>query len=432
MVSNFEVQFGNNTLQRVPVIYGDQSRQAAQILRNNSASALNTVPAMAVYVGGLAYDQSRLRDPTLVQTVNIREREFDNITGTYTQNQGDAYSIERLMPVPYKLTLKLDVWTSNTETKFQLIEQLSQLFNPSLEIQSTDNYVDWGSLSYATLTDTNWSSRSVPVSNEEPIDIATMTFELPIWISSGAKVKKLGVIQSVINSMDNLYNGQWANDAALGLQVLTPLDYAVVLSSVSNTYQLKLLPGNEVSSISDGVAITGHYAWSTLLNLYGRFVSGSSLISFRQSNGSELVGTISNFPNDPYTLIFTPFADTIPVNTIPAVNAIIDPTNVNVNSYLLSPAVGTRYLLTADVGSFNNTQGALAWRGSDYIDLVAHANDIVQYDGQHWDVVFDSQTVDQLNYVTNITTGLQYEWNNHQWKKSFDAVYPGGRWSLGL
>ena len=55
MVSNFQVEFGmnaegNRTLQTVPVYYGDVSRQAAMILRNNSENSLSPVPAMAVYI----------------------------------------------------------------------------------------------------------------------------------------------------------------------------------------------------------------------------------------------------------------------------------------------------------------------------------------------------------------------------------------------
>jgi hypothetical protein len=437
LVSNFEVQFGTDrngvtTLQRVPVMYGDQSRQAAQIMRNNSANTLNTVPAMAVYVGELQFDQSRLQNPTFVQTINVREREFNNITGTYTQNLGESYSIERLMPVPYKLTLKLDIWTSNAEQKFQLIEQLSQLFSPALEIQSTDNYVDWGSLSYAALTNINWTSRTVPTGGEDPIDIATMSFELPIWISSSAKVKKLGVIQSVINNIDNLYNGEWISDAGLGKTVLTPLKYGIVLQSSNGSYTLKLLKSSEVISNNQAIEFGKNYNWKSVLDIYGRFVNGSSRMAFRQDNGSELVGTIAEMPNDPYTLLFTPFPDTIPTNTIAAINAIIDPTNVNVEMYLTAPVAGTRYLLTDDIGSFQNNQGAVGWRGQDGIDLIARANDIVEYNGSHWTIAFDSTTVASLQYCTNLTTGIQYKWNDMAWSKSFEGAYPGGKWSVAL
>ena len=134
MVSNFYVEFGADSTgivryQRVPVMYGDPSRQAAQILRNNSENTLNAVPAMAVYINGLAYDLTRLQDPTLVQSMQIRQREYDPITGTYGNGQGEAYTVERMMPSPFKLTVKMDIWTSNTEQKLQLIEQLTTMFN---------------------------------------------------------------------------------------------------------------------------------------------------------------------------------------------------------------------------------------------------------------------------------------------------------------
>lgn len=435
MVSNFEVQFGkdrdgNMVLQRVPVIYGDQSRQVAQIIANNSASTMHRVPAMAVYVSSLQFDRERVQDPTLIQKMHIRERQFDDITGEYTHNQGEAYTIERLMPVPYKLTLKLDIWTSNTEQKLQLIEQLSQLFDPAMEIQSTDNYVDWASLSYALLTDTNWSSRTVPTGGEDPIDIATMTFDLPIWISSSAKVKKLGVIQTVIANTDDLFNGEVVGP--LGSRLLTLLNYAVVLNNNSGTYTLKLLKSNSAISIDQYIAVGDNLNWAQLLDQYGRFVSGSSRIRLRQDNGSEIVGTIAEHPADPFTLLYSPFEDTMPANTLDPIDAIIDPLNVDVGSVLQSPAVGTRYLLTQAIGSDQNTQGALGWQGADYMDLIAHGGDIIEYNGNHWAIAFDSQQENALQYVTNLVTGIQYKWINGEWIKSFEGMYVGGRWSLAL
>jgi hypothetical protein len=70
------------------------------------------------------------------------------------------FTIEKLMPVPYDLEVNLDIWTSNTNQKLQLLEQLLTLFNPSLEIQSTENFIDWTSLSVMYLEQVTWSSRS--------------------------------------------------------------------------------------------------------------------------------------------------------------------------------------------------------------------------------------------------------------------------------
>ena len=432
MVSNFEFAIGTNSqgatvTQRVPVIFGDPSRQAAQILQGNSENTLNTVPAMAVYITGLKYDRERVQDPTLIQKVHLRERRFDPETGTYSHEQGDAYTIERLMPVPYRLTIKLDIWTSNIDQKLQLLEQISQLFNPASEIQNTDNYVDWTSLSYVLLVDTNWDSRTVPVGNTDPISVATMTFELPIWISTSAKVKKLGVIHQVINNME-----EWPDGQNLGGRIISLLDYGVRLFQTGNTYQLKLLKSGGVRSNDRYVGISPESDWDSLLEQYGRFIPGASTIRLRQYNGTEVVGTIAPFPGDPTVLIYNPFPDTLPANTLDPINAVVDPENANVDSLLVNPPTGTRYLIIKDIGSDINDQGALAWRGSNGQDLIAHAGDIVEYNGTHWEVVFDSQTEQTLQYVTNLVTGIQYQWVESEWIKSVDGTYPGGEWSLSL
>ena len=105
------------------------------------------------------------------------------------------------MPSPYTLNVNLDIWSTNTDMKLQIMEQLLMLFNPSLEIQTTDNYVDWSSLTVVELTSMNFSSRTIPQGTESEIDIAQLSFTTPIYINLPAKVKKLGVITNVIMSI---------------------------------------------------------------------------------------------------------------------------------------------------------------------------------------------------------------------------------------
>ena len=445
MVSNFYVEFGADangvtSLQRVPVMYGDPSRQVAQIIRNNSENTVNAVPAMSVYITALAYDQTRLQDPTLVQSMQLRQRTFDPVTGTYGETQGEAYTVERLMPSPYKLTLKMDIWTSNTEQKLQLIEQLSALFNPAMELQSTDNYIDWTSLSYVLLTDVSWTSRSVPTGGEEPIDVASMTFELPVWLSTSIKVKKMGVIQTVITNIQDLETLE-----SLGQTIVSVLGYNVLLSTGTAGNTLKLLKHTDVTTnsafVNDTVINNSNHAWAPLLDRYGKFISGSSQIRLTQPNGSEIIGTVATHPVDPSLLLYNPFPNTTPANTLPPIRAIIDPQTVNTastitidsNSYpILNPPTGTQYLIVNDIGDFDNVSGATSWHKSDGQDLVAHSNDIIRFNGVHWSVVFDSRTINVLNYTTNLTTGIQYKWQNNNWTKSYDGVYREGEWNLAI
>jgi hypothetical protein len=429
IVSNFEVEFGKDrdgtrTLQRVPVYYGDASRQAQIILKGNSENTLNAVPAMAAYISGLTYEQSRMQEPNFVSKMNLRMREYDATTGLYSGNQGDSYTIERLMPVPYKLTMKLDIWTSNTEQKMQLIEQIAVLFNPSLEIQSTDNYIDWTSLSFVQLTELLWTSRVIPASAEESIDIASLTFDMPIWISSPAKVKRLGVIQKIINSIYD-EQGEFSQDTILsnlvGRVTVSPVNYGVYYSG----NQLKLLKQHEVA-LEDGTLLktAPPETWRAVIEIYGTLITGASEIRLALPTGTELIGSITYHPTDPSILLFEPIEDTMPSNTLTAVDAIINPTNVIVDSGLLNPAAGTRYLITDNIGSANNLHGSEVWG-----DLVAQVNDVIEYNST-WQVVFDSQQQSDIQYITNTNTGVQYRWTGSDWVKSVEGVYRGGDWSI--
>jgi len=438
MVSNLQVEFGKTgsgaqALQRVPVYYGDSSRQVASILKNNSENMLSAVPAMAVYVSALQYDRERVQDPFFVSKVRIRERLYDPVTGVYLHEQGDLVSVDRPMPVPYRLTLKVDVWTSNTEQKLQLLEQLMVLFNPALEIQSSDNYVDWASLTAVFLTDVNWSSRTVPVGTEEPIDIATMTFEIPIWISAPVAVKQFGVIKKIIASVydseGNLSLDILDEGNLISRQYFTPLNYGILY--VGN--ELTLLKPEDVANRRGGKFGTDD-SWPALIDVYGgNFKNGISQIRLTTPAGFEVVGTAALHPTDKTKLLYTPFADTLPANTLDPVNAIIDPESVTVDADLLTPAENTRYLILNDIGGYNNSAPAALWSTATGDNFVAHANDIIKYTNGGWTVEFDSlSNANTIQYVTNMITHVQYRWHDSEWVKSVEGVYREGLWSLVL
>ena len=84
---------GNLILMRVPVMYGDSSRQAATILANNSASNLPSTPLISYYISGLEYDQKRTQDPTFVEKLQIRQREYNQETQQYETFQGQAFTV---------------------------------------------------------------------------------------------------------------------------------------------------------------------------------------------------------------------------------------------------------------------------------------------------------------------------------------------------
>jgi hypothetical protein len=320
----------------------------------------------------------------------------------------------------------------------QILEQILVLFNPSLEIQSTDNYIDWTSMSVCNLERVNWSSRVIPVNTDNPIDIATLTFSIPIWISSPAKVKKLGVVErivaSVFDAQGDASNAILDNDLLLGTrQVFTPYSYQVLLIGG----KLQALRQQQVvdepnSSLTPADSPTSNLLWHNLIGGYGVLRPGVSLIKLEQDDGTEVVGTVAYDPTDDRFLLFTVDIDTIPANTLNPVLAVIDPLRSGPGAGLPAAVAGQRYLFTENTGSFDDGY-AEAWAGTSDQPLVAHANDIVEWDGTRWQISFDStSSPDNIQYVTNITTEIQYQWTGTTWVKSYQGLYPGGAWSLVL
>jgi len=453
MFSLFEVEYGRDEqgtadLVRVPIRYGDASRQAQTILNQNSANSLNATPLMTFHITGLTYDRERMQEPYHVNKMLVRQRTWDPGTESYETTQGNAFQVERLMPVPYKLTVELDIWTSNTNQKMQLFEQIATLFNPALEIQATDNYIDWTSLTVCNLDEVRWSSKTIPVNTNtnEPLDIMTMIFSMPIWISSPAKIKKLGVVERVIASIFDAHgdtvNAISNNDLLLGTRVkVTPGKYQVLL--LDN--QLQVLQSKQPPVHPDrlsldpfGFPVTENpqITWPSVIGMYGVLRPGISYVTLADpwdpDNGPRVVGTIAVNPADDRLLIYNIDPDTMPQNTLAPVDAVVNPLTAGPQDGLDSSMTGQRYLLNESTGSESNLSNPLAWLGTNNQPLIANANDIIEFDGSRWVIAFHSQSTAGPQYVTNLTTGIQYYWDGTRWVKSIDGLYPGGEWTLVL
>jgi len=386
----FKYQAGDKEERLVPVMYGDLTRQVASIIKDNSENKMPTVPRISCYITGLELDTSRLADSTFVSKMNIRERTYQDVAGqrVYGTEQGAGYTVERLMPTPFKLKVKADVWTSNTDQKLQLLEQILILFNPSLEVQTTDNYVDWTSLSVIYLTSTNFSSRSIPQGTDTDIDIASLEFEMPIYISPPTKVKKLGVVRAVINNMftntgDAVnINNLIYNDSDIQTAVEYKR-YGIVMlkadNGVAGDYNISIVDVGQ-AVLDAGLdlppeKIGKKLDWQLILDQYGGYKEGVSRITFKQPNGSELVGSITVNPVDPTLLVVSMDMDTVPGNTLittgrnpdntvytsvrsaskGTIDAIINPYNFNPLTTYGSKAnypVGLRYLMLDDLNMF--------------------------------------------------------------------------------
>jgi hypothetical protein len=554
--SNFSYKDGDGDLREVPVTYGDLTRQVANIMRENSENKMPSAPRMSVYITSMQMDRARLSDSSFVSKINIKEREFNTETQQYTTNQGSGYTVERLHPTPYTLGVNVDLWSSNTEQKLQILEQIFMLFNPDLEFQTNDNYVDWTSLSVLQLENINFSSRSIPTGTESEIDVATLSFIAPVYISPPTKVKKLGVITEIINSVLNFdagtieldgFNPDTGDTSKAGVGTVVLPDGTVipqtpatpneaVYDSNGNIVYNKLKPedtratviktstdGNlNVANVNtasyrnfdiiveDGLVRLGRNAarigdinWYNVLEAEApaKFQPGISQIRLKRAELLTPIVATFDISNDAKTITLDFDIDTIPNDTViegvtdrGTIDYIINPRNFNpadikqtgIRLLLLQPIGGAIERIYKVVGSttrietevdadrvydfdvyvnnervtdaatqetidgslvirladaprpddevryilYINEDGADAWKGTTNRDFIADTHDIVEWDGNNWQIIFDASEADDTVYVTNLTTNQQFYFNQYYWQYAVDGLYPSGTWDL--
>jgi hypothetical protein len=322
--------------------------------------------------------------------------------------------------------MNCDVWTSNTDQKLQLLEQILVLFNPTLNINTSSNPLDWSSLSYVEMTNTLWSSRSIGSTIDDIIDVSTLTFQMPVLINPPAKVKQQKLIHTLINELYSL------DDTNLDLfKENLPFDETTLKYTVVTFEQRKLRfeNGNAFLLTASGEDNNNGtiLSWKDELENFGELRSGISQIRLRKSDDpgdidNDIVGTLSFDPQDDNILIVDVDQDTLPANTISPIDGVIDPTIAYPGSGNVPVASqGQRYMVTKD------TIGSGPWGG-----VVANTNDIIEYNGTNWVVSFDSKSNNNQQYLLNNASQDQLEWNGKEWYNSYEGIYKQGYWRLYL
>lgn len=418
---------GAESFIQVPVRYGDITRMAAHIMKNQSENMINTVPFISCYVTDLQVNAERRTNPTHIDNVQVFEKKFDPATGQYINGTvGNTYSIERHVPVPYDLTVQVDIWTSNNDQKLQLLEQLLVLFNPSVNLKLNSNPFDWTSLTYAELINIVWSSRTVAQGTDDIIDVAALNFLLPIFINPPAKVKRQTLIHTILTDIRKMQAGdiiEWSPN-----EVISNKEW-LVITFEDLKLQVKV-EGNDATILNSSGGLTDAdgnlLSWLKILQNYGDLRQGISNIRLRRGDdpsdpSGDIILTIDELSTTQANLAKVSVdIDSLPATTVSAVDAIIDPTRSGPGINLPTPSTGQRYLILADTPKNSH------WGTQD-----CRANDIIQYNGSDWIVSFDSASNSNA-VVLNTTTNIIYEWRNNQWISVFEGTYRNGWWRLYL
>lgn len=418
---------GNETFIQVPVRYGDINRMAAHIIKNQSENTINSVPFISCYVTDLQLNAERRLNPTHIDKVRVYEKKYDPLTGTYSDaDVGNTYTIEKYMPVPYDLTIQADIWTSNTDQKLQILEQLLVLFNPSINLKINDNPFDWTNLTYTELVNVTWSSRQIPQGTEDMIDVAALNFTLPILINPPAKVKRQTLIHTVLTQIRRKYNDEileWAPHDPIPHKEWVVVGFEDLKLQVQVDGERAILLNKNGTSTDDNGNLL---SWVAVLSLYGELRLGISNLRLRRGAdpsdpSNDIVATIGGLDENISNVAYlTVDENTLPEATEFAVNAVINPSRVHPGNILPAAETGQRYLVLSDVPQ---TEG---WGV-----VNAVANDIIQYNGTNWVVSFSSRSNIHA-VVLNSANNLLYEWRNNQWISAVEGTYQTGWWRIYL
>ena len=434
---------GLYTIQRVPIIYGDPSSMVANLIKGATENTMLPVPMFSAYIDGMKMNEKRRAIPQYVSKATVMERAFNATTQTYGNTPGVRQDIERYMPVPYDFTFKLDLWTTNTDTKLQIIEQIVTIFNPSLQLQQNSNTLDWTNIFEVWLEDTTWTNRSIPQGGTDERDIFSFKFKIEGWINPPAKIKRSSIITEIVTRVfaegnddfvtANL-NGIYDPFASIGpadIQIITTDgNYRISVSRGSNEDEIVLL--NSFGQIDNTLS------WASLIQIYGEVVPDITKITLKldpniEVDSADVVGTIKQDLNRQNVLLFTPDIDTLPGNTILPISSIIDPTEVWPGNELPTAVSGQRYLLTSrdsageePAAPFNVTTSPWGF------NFVAYPNDIIEYNGTQWVVIFDSRNIVSNSFVVNNSNSSQYTFDiiTRQWAYTYYGQYAPGYWIL--
>lgn len=428
-----ETADGKPKFQRVPAYFAaSMDKQAWSTLNNNSENTTLSAPVMYVHLQSIEKNDQRRQAPYHVDQRGIDERAYASMTGEYMSERGQSYTVQRYMPVPYDVTFSVGMWVSNLDQKFQLLEQILVLFNPGIDFQTSDNPIDWTAIKYMELQSISYSDAPFPVGTDVPmIQVASMDFKVEFWLNPPAKVQRSAIIHTIIQNIVNgaSVNPQGVNDVIWDVAGEKPLARVIVTEKQHRIRVdqniVTLLTHGGTERDDDG----NIFDWKPFLDLFGEVRECASEIRLKTTTDIEdfetdIIGVIEEFIEDePNKIKICWDIDSYPPTTLSPINAVVDPKTVAPGDGLPNPQIGQRYLLTENIA-----EPIVLWAGG----LDADKNDIIEWNGVQWSVIFDASEIDDQQFVMNLSSQRLLVWDGEQWLDAIDGDYFPGYWRVRL
>ncbi|EMR6008921.1 hypothetical protein WJW27_005794, partial [Escherichia coli] len=378
---------------------------------------LPSAPIMTISVNQLKLDRKSIRsnaNETLVMGTNTSPA-----INEYKKELDSQYKIVRHNPVPWTFTFDLNIWVTQTQTKMELFEQISTLFSPSIQLQLSENPLDWTSLSDVELIDCQFSTRGFPQGTDQDLDIMVLTFETTIWFSLPAIVEKPKLIQQITTNIKGArdeFDIEMSDYSDIITDVFTPKNLCIKVEEITNslynlpdTYQLTLVS----QSLSDVSPNGGIYSWEKYLKyLEPNFDDKKVGIKFQQSieEDNPLKGYISSYGEDENANKIIVQLDSSNYTVDYTIHGFVQKSSV------LFDAIPEQYYVNNSIHNIIYKETEIP---SNYLFKITN-------DGAE---LIDPSTV--RNYIYNNEDNGYYRYNGKfKWHKSIMPVYRQGYWKI--
>lgn len=257
---------GNPIYKVIPCRYADISRQVAINQVSNSETVALSAPMMTINITNIKLDRPHAQGD--IKKTSIVPLNKNLGTNSYANNELDSiHEVTFMNPVPWVMEFNLNIWTTNLTNKLELWEQITALFNPSIELQVNDNPLDPNSITFIELVNSQFSTRGFPQNINDELDIGILSFKLPFYMSLPAKVNSAKLIQQIVTNVkisnDNDKDVD-LNEESIFTDVYTPknMNLKVKNNSSVNSFDLTLLMPNNNTETPDGKRLS----WQRYLN----------------------------------------------------------------------------------------------------------------------------------------------------------------------
>ena len=188
---------------KVPIKNSSSDRLVADIISENTQNKPVRLPLMAASLAGVTMAPERRK--------GIATRRATTYIPTGGLAPNDITVVEQRMPVPYTLNFELGIWASNQDQHYQILEQIISIFDPTLQIQTDDDPLDWTRITSIELM--GLSPEEQPPGVDRRIIQTTLSFDVVAYLSIPAKqhsrvVKdifvRVGAVSQLANSSQDI------------------------------------------------------------------------------------------------------------------------------------------------------------------------------------------------------------------------------------